>query len=121
MLLVDNKNVFQAYKLSSKQISKICKFELDCGGTSLTAPPVSASFQREQIVLTWIYGRMVILFVNEAKGQLHLLSLASPAQSDDMEQVSREAHAAISSQGTAARTDSSRVLLSCASLSAAFS
>jgi hypothetical protein len=104
--LVDHKNVFQAYKLSSKQISKICKFELDCGGTSLSVPLSGASFHREQIVLTWLYGRMVILFVNEAKGQLHLLSLASPAQSDDMEQVQCIAHL------RAQETSESRGLLS---------
>jgi len=87
LLLVDSKNVFQAYKLSAKHISKICKFELDCAGTSLTPPATGAVFHREQIVLTWLYGRMVILFVNEAKGQLHLLSLAAPAHSDEMEQT----------------------------------
>jgi len=76
LLLVDNKNVFQAYKLSSKQISKICKFELDCAGTALHPPPV-VPFHREQISLHRLYGRFVIAFVNEAKGQLHLLSLAN--------------------------------------------
>jgi len=86
LLLVDSKNVFQAYKLSAKAISKICKFELDCAGTSLVQP-AHAAFHREQVTLAWLYGRMVILFVNEAKGQLHLLSLASPAHSDEMEQV----------------------------------
>ena len=100
LLLVDGKNVFQAYKISSKAITKLCKFELDCAGTSLNPPsqqaqqqaagsggPVAASFHREQICLVWIYGRMVIIFINEVKGQLHLLSLASPAHSDELEQT----------------------------------
>lgn len=88
LLLVDSKNVFQAYKLSSKQISKLCKFELDCAGTSLNPPP-SVSFHREQICLVWLYGRMVIVFINEVKGQLHLLSLAQQSHhaSDEMEQT----------------------------------
>lgn len=86
LMLVDGNNVFQAYRLSSKHIQKICKFELDCAGTSLH-PPAMVQFHREQISLVWLYGRMVILFVNEQKGQLHLLSLVAPGQSDEMEQT----------------------------------
>jgi hypothetical protein len=86
LLLVDSRNVFQAYRLSSKQITKLCKFELDCAGTSLHPPHVVA-FHREQISLVWLYGRMVILFVNEQKGQLHLLSMSSPQSSDELEQT----------------------------------
>lgn len=87
LLLVDTKNVFQAYRISSKTITKLTKFELDCAGTSLNPPAAGSavSFHREQISLVWLYGRMVIVFINEVKGQMHLLSMAPPP-SDEMEQ-----------------------------------
>ena len=79
--------MFQAYRISSKTITKLAKFELDCAGTSLNPPAAGSAvaFHREQICLVWLYGRMVIVFINEVKGQMHLLSMAPPP-SDEMEQ-----------------------------------
>ena len=86
LLLVDNKSVFQLFQLSSRALHKVCRFELDCRNTSLS-PPVSGqtSFHRDQISLLNVYGRMVVCFINEAKAQLHLLSLLP--SSDEMEQT----------------------------------
>lgn len=81
LLLVDSKNVFQAYRLSSKAINKICKFELDCGNTTMDPLPADsgALFDSAQITLSCVYGKLVCAFVNERKGQLHLLGLANEA------------------------------------------
>ena len=49
-------------------------------------PPANGqSFHRDQISLLNVYGRMVVCFINEAKAQLHLLSLLP--SSDEMEQT----------------------------------
>ena len=85
LLLVDAKSVFAIYQLSSKTIVKLSKFELDCANTSAVPPKNGHDFHREQITLTTLYGRMVIAFVNEAKAQLHLLSLTP--NTDEMEQT----------------------------------
>ena len=85
LLLVDNKSMFQIFQLSSKALVKVCKFELDCKNTSLSPPVNGQSFHRDQISLLNVYGRMVVCFINEAKAQLHLLSLLP--SSDEMEQT----------------------------------
>ena len=86
LLLVDNKSVFQLFHMNHKTLSKVCRFELDVRGTS-QRPTVDATqpFHRDQVVMLNVYGRMVVCFVNEAKAQLHLLSLGP--SSDEMEQT----------------------------------
>jgi hypothetical protein len=55
LLLVDSKSVFQAFRLNTKGISKICKFELDCAHTSLDPPEPGQSFDIRQISLCHMY------------------------------------------------------------------
>jgi hypothetical protein len=86
LLLVDSKNVFQLYKLNSKNITKFTKFELDCNNTPLNPPQNGATFHREQVQLFELYGRLTIAFINERKGHIYLLSpqLNNP---EEMEQI----------------------------------
>lgn len=79
LLLVDDKNIFQAYQITSKNITKICKFFLDCSNTSFETPPKGDKFFSHQLTLCMLYGKIVCVFVNEKKGNVHLLRISTDA------------------------------------------
>jgi hypothetical protein len=91
LMLVDNNNIFQTFRLGWKSITKICKFELDYSATSMLPSdslPSSASELGEvkrtdgsaesssyRITLCCLYGKIVCALVDEVKAQLYLLTL----------------------------------------------
>jgi hypothetical protein len=83
VLLVNSKSLFKAYDVGASGMHKVCKFEVDFGGTcfpeaaeaQLQSNPSVPCFYARQIHLTMLYGRIVCLCVNERKGQLHVLEV----------------------------------------------
>lgn len=83
LLLADEKNIFQAFQITSKNITRVCKFFLDCSGTSFEPLAKGDKFHSQQLTLCTLYGKTVCIFVNEKKGHVYLLRISN----DSMEVI----------------------------------
>eukprot|EP00808_Paulinella_micropora_P007457 g61928.t1 len=79
LLLVDKQNNFVCYRIGHHKtgLQKLCKFTLQCAGTSLEPPPKGFTYSKKQVSLLSLYGDLCCVFVHEREGTLQVLRLRS--------------------------------------------
>eukprot|EP00457_Paulinella_chromatophora_P001630 gb/GEZN01001632.1/.p1 GENE.gb/GEZN01001632.1/~~gb/GEZN01001632.1/.p1 ORF type:complete len:949 (-),score=203.22 gb/GEZN01001632.1/:66-2588(-) len=78
LLLVDPQSNFACYRVGQgKALQRLCKFSLQCAGTSVSPPPKGYSYCKKQISLLALYGELCCIFVHEKEGRLQVFRLRS--------------------------------------------